>query len=268
MYKVLTIAGSDSGGGAGIQADLKTISALGGYGTTAITAITAQNTCGVTGVYTLPAEFVARQIDAVMGDIGTDAAKTGMLANAEIVKVVAEKAKEYSIHKLVVDPVVVATSGDRLLTEDAIGSYKEVLFPLAHVVTPNLAEAELFAGISISTVEDMKSAARLIYQLGPKYVLVKGGHIDQDKAVDVLYDGREFHLFSARKVDTENTHGTGCTLSAAIATGLARGLGTMEAVELAKQYVTRALTHALKIGKGRGPVNHFYCLKALEGGGK
>ncbi|MGE3911552.1 MAG: bifunctional hydroxymethylpyrimidine kinase/phosphomethylpyrimidine kinase, partial [Chloroflexota bacterium] len=223
----LTIAGSDSGGGAGIQADLKTFSALGVYGMSAITAITAQNTTGVTAVFELPTDLIAAQIDAVVTDIGVDAVKTGMIASSEIIRVVAGKIREYGISTLVVDPVMVATSGDRLLREDAVDALRTELIPLAAVITPNLPEAGVLIGREISTLDEMREAAREIVGLGARSVMVKGGHLEGD-AVDIFYDGASFLELSAPRIDTTSTHGTGCTLAAGIAALLARG-ETLEA---------------------------------------
>lgn len=260
MKRVLTIAGSDSGGGAGIQADLKTLAARGVYGMSALTAITAQNTIGVQGVFELPAEFVGQQIDSVMDDIGADAWKTGMLANAEIIHVVAERARRYGIERLVIDPVMVAKGGDPLLRPEAQTALIQDLIPLAYVVTPNHHEAQALTGLTIRTVEDMRQAAVAIHALGARYVVVKGGHLpDTSDAVDVLYDGQRFIEFRAARVDTANTHGTGCTFASAIAAELAKGHNIIEAVRLAKTYLTAALQAAvtLRIGRGHGPLNHW-----------
>jgi hydroxymethylpyrimidine/phosphomethylpyrimidine kinase len=253
----LTIAGSDSGGGAGIQADLKTFSALGVFGMSALTAITAQNTVGVTAVFELPPEIVAAQIDAVVSDIGVDAAKTGMIANAEIIRVVAAKVREHGISKLVVDPVMVATSGDRLLREEAVEALRSDLLPLATVVTPNLPETGVLIGREVSTLDQMRDAARAILDLGVKSVLVKGGHLDGD-AVDVFFDGDQFLELRARRINTTSTHGTGCTLASAIASLLAKETPLEQAIREAKSYVTAAIEHAYPIGRGHGPVHHFH----------
>jgi hydroxymethylpyrimidine/phosphomethylpyrimidine kinase len=253
----LTIAGSDSGGGAGIQADLKTFSALGVFGMSALTAITAQNTLGVTAVFELPPEIVAAQIDAVVSDIGVDAAKTGMIANAEIIRVVAAKVREHGISKFVVDPVMVATSGDRLLREDAVEALRSDLLPLATVVTPNLPETGVLIGREISTLDQMRDAARAIVDLGVKSVLVKGGHLDGD-AVDIFFDGDQFVELRAPRIATTSTHGTGCTLASAIASLLAKETPLEQAIREAKAYVTAAIENAYPIGKGHGPVHHFH----------
>jgi hydroxymethylpyrimidine/phosphomethylpyrimidine kinase len=254
---VLTIAGSDSGGGAGIQADLKTFSALGVYGASAITAITAQNTQQVTRVMELPPDLVAAQIDAVMTDIGADTAKTGMLATAEIVEVAAAKVTEHGIRRLVVDPVMVAKSGDRLLREDAVRALRERLLPLATVITPNLPEAEVLLDHPLASWDEVREGAKEIVSMGAGAVVMKGGHRD-GPATDLLYDGREFHEFTAGRVETTSTHGTGCTFASAIAAGLAKGSDLRGAVALAKAYVTKALQGAYPVGRGHGPVHHFY----------
>ena len=258
MPSVLTIAGSDSSAGAGIQADLKTFAALGVYGTCAITAITAQNTRGVTAVQETPPGIVAAQIDAVVADIRPDAVKTGMLASAPIIEVVAAKVREHGLPNLVVDPVMVAKSGDRLLRDDAVTVLRDLLLPLAAVVTPNLPEAEVLAGFAIDSDEDVRRAAKEIVGLGARAVVVKGGHREAAEAVDVLYDGTTFRDYSAPRIDTTSTHGTGCTFASAIAAYLARGEPLAEAVGLAKEYLTEALRRAYPIGGGHGPVHHFH----------
>lgn len=264
MKIALTIAGSDSGGGAGIQADLKTFAALGVYGMSAITAVTAQNTRGVTGVHELPAEFVGAQIDAVMSDIGAHAAKTGMLANAEIIAIVARKATEHRIPNLVVDPVMVAKSGDPLLRRDAVEALKTQLLPLAFVVTPNVPEAEEILGRRLADDGDFRQAAMDIRALGPRHVVIKGGH-RPGAAVDLLYDGEQFREFTAPRLAARHTHGTGCTFAAAVAALLARGLPVGEAVSGAKSYLTRAIEQAYPIGRGTGPVHHFHRFYTAEG---
>ncbi len=257
--KALTIAGSDSGGGAGIQADLKTFAALGVYGASAIVALTAQNTVGVTAVHEVPPEFVTAQIDAVMTDIGADAAKTGMLASAPIVGAVAESVRRHGIDRLVVDPVMVAKSGDRLLREDAVEAVRRDLLPLALVVTPNIPEAEVLAGRRIESEADMAEAARAIAALGPRYVVVKGGHLPGEP-VDLVFDGAAVERLSSPRVETRNTHGTGCTFSAAIAAELAKGAAPLEAIARAKAYLYQALAHSYAVGAGHSPVHHFYAL--------
>ncbi len=255
IRKALTIAGADSGGGAGIEADIKTFQAFGVYSMAAITSVTAQNTLGVQGIYDLPAEFVGMQIDSVMEDMGADAAKTGMLSNSNIIKTVSERISRYKI-KAVVDPVMVAKSGDLLLKEEARDALIHELLPLAFVVTPNLSEAEVITGLSLKSVDDMRRAAEAIRSLGAEYVLVKGGHLQGD-AVDILYDGRDFSEYRSERIKTENTHGTGCTYSAAIASGIAKGKPLRVAISEAKSFVTEAIRNSLDIGKGKGPLNHF-----------
>ena len=258
MRTALTIAGSDSGAGAGIQADLKTFGAHGVYGTTALTAVTAQNTLGVTAVFPLPTGIVTAQIEAVVSDIGADAVKTGMLATAAIVDAVAAAIESLSLPNLVVDPVMVAKGGDRLLQEEAVAAIQAELLPRAIVVTPNRAEAELLAGMVIRTVADAREAAKRLRDLGCAAVIVKGGHLDEHEAVDVLYDGNEFVELRAARVATRHTHGTGCTFASAIAANLALGYDLREAARRAKEYVTEAIRTAPGIGSGHGPLNHFH----------
>ena len=259
VKRAMTIAGSDSGGGAGIQADLKTFAALGVYGTSALTAVTAQNTLGVTEVMELSPDLVAAQIDAIITDIGTDAAKTGMLANSGIIRVVADKVKEHRLPNLVVDPVMVAKGGDRLLQGEAVEALRSLLIPLATVVTPNLPEAAALVGRRVESLEEARQAASDMVAMGARSAVVKGGHLKGD-AVDVFYDGRELREFRANRVDTTSTHGTGCTFASAIAAGLARGMAVEEAVAQAKEYVTEAIRNAFPVGGGHGPLNHFYKL--------
>ncbi len=256
IKRVLTIAGSDSGGGAGIQADLKTITVLRGFGMSVITALTAQNTLGVHGIHEVPTDFIEKQFDAVAADIGVDAAKTGMLSSSEIMRTVAKKIEEYSIEKLVVDPVMVAKGGGMLIRQDAKKTLATVLLPLAFVITPNVPEAEELTGMKITTVDDMKKAAKAINRMGAKNVFLKGGHMSGD-ALDILYDGRDFYEFTSERIDTKNTHGTGCTTSAAIATGLAQGMDVCGAVKRAKEYITMAIKYSFCIGGGHGPTNHM-----------
>ena len=256
--KVLTIAGSDSGGGAGIQADLKTFCALGVYGMSVVTAVTAQNTQGVQRAFDLPTDLIAAQIDSVCSDIGVNAVKTGMLSSAEVVRLVAEKVREHGITKLVVDPVMVSKSGDSLLAEDARDALRESLIPHAMVVTPNIPEASILTGLPIEGLEDMYRAAKELHQLGSRWVVLKGGHLpDSEEAVDLLYDGRLFERVPAPRIQTKHTHGTGCTFSAAIAAGLGRDLNFREAVQVAKHYVSQAITEAPELGHGHGPINHM-----------
>lgn len=256
MKKALTVAGSDSGAGAGIQADLKTFAARGVYGTSVVTAITAQNTIGVTGVLALPLDIIAAQFDAVLSDIGTDAAKTGMLSSAPIVALVSDKVRQWGVERLVVDPVMVAKGGDRLLREDAVDALREKLLPLALVLTPNLPEAEVLVGHSVRTRAEMKTAAKEIAALGVRNVVVKGGHAD-GPPVDLLFDGSGFTEYPAERIGSRNTHGTGCTFSAAIAAELAKGLSVADAIGAAKWYTTEAIRQAPEIGEGHGPLNHF-----------
>lgn len=256
MRTALTIAGSDSGGGAGIQADLKTFTAFRVFGLSVITGLTAQNTRGVEGVELPPAAFIAAQFRAVMEDIGADAAKTGMLATGEIIRTVAAAVRDFGIRNLVVDPVMVAASGDALMRHEAAPVMREHLFPLATVVTPNLDEATILCQRKIRTIEEMHEAARAIHAMGPKYVLVKGGHLPGERVMDLLYDGREFIRRESQRVPGE-FHGTGCTLSAAIAAGLAKGLPVPEAAAAAQAYVALALQSAPAVGRGRRPLNHF-----------
>ena len=257
VYKALTIAGSDSGAGAGIQADLKTFAAFGVYGTSVITAITAQNTLGVTQILELAPDLVAAQIDAVIRDIGTQALKTGMLANSAIIEVVAEKVREYHLQNLVVDPVMVAKGGDLLLRQEAIETLRDRLIPLATIVTPNLPEAEQLTGIKCSRLHEIKEAARRIVSMGAKSVVIKGGH-RKGPATDLFYDGEKFRQLTCPRVRTANTHGTGCTFSAAIAANLAKGEKLENAVVQAKRYITQAIRKGFAIGSGHSPVHHFY----------
>ena len=264
MKRILTIAGSDSGGGAGIQADLKAITLLGGYGMSVITALTAQNTVGVQGIHEIPAQFVEKQIDSVLSDIGADAIKTGMLATREIIEVVSKKIRQYGVKRVVVDPVMVAKSGDLLLRKDAQDVLCKRLIPLATVITPNLLEASVLAGLKVNSIEEMKKATHRIYDLGAKCVVVKGGHL-KGMAVDLLYDGRNSYEIEGARIETKNTHGTGCTFASAIATFLARGDGVLEAVRKAKTFITMAIQSGLSLGKGYGPTNpSAYALREME----
>jgi hydroxymethylpyrimidine/phosphomethylpyrimidine kinase len=259
MKKVLSIAGSDSSGGAGIQADLKTFSARGVYGMSAITALTAQNTMGVQRVYEIDPSFVGEQIDSVMSDIGTDAWKTGMLVNKEIVGVVADKARKYNVELLVIDPVMVAKSGDPLLKSAAIEVFISELVPLAYVITPNHHEAQVLTNRSINNLVDAREAAILLHNQGAQNVVIKGGHLpDIQNAIDLLYDGSNFIEFLTPRIKTKNTHGTGCTFASAIAAELAKGNDIKSAVHTAKAYLTKAIQKAdnLRIGNGHGPTNH------------
>jgi len=261
MKRALTIAGSDSGGGAGIQADLKTFGALGVFGTSAITAITAQNTVAVSRIQEVDPEVVAAQIDAVAGDIGVDAAKTGMLSSKAITRAVAAALKRHLIPNLVVDPVMVSKTGARLLKEDAIAPLKAEILPLAEIVTPNIPEAEILSGHKITDAETLREAARRILDLGPARVVIKGGHSDSPNVVDLYYDGKSFEELKAERVQTRSTHGTGCTFSAAIAAYLAHGLPPLDAVARAKEFLTAALQAPPSIGKGIGPIDHFHAFR-------
>jgi len=254
----LTIAGSDSGGGAGIQADLKTFAVLGVHGTSAVTAITAQNTLGVNDIMEIPAALVSAQIDAVMQDIGVQAAKTGMLASAEIIDVVARAIQHYGIRNLVVDPVMVAKGGARLLRDDAVVALRQQLLPLAAVVTPNLPEAEVLLGRPIRTLDERRQAARDLVSLGARAAVVKGGHADEHLAIDHFFDGAQVVELQSPRVATRNTHGSGCVFSAAMAAGLAKGSDTLAAVHEAKAFITAAIESSLEVGRGNGPVNPMF----------
>jgi hydroxymethylpyrimidine/phosphomethylpyrimidine kinase len=263
-FKALTIAGSDSGGGAGIQADLKTFSALGCFGMSAITALTAQNTRVVTGIFPVPPQFIGQQIDAVMNDIGTDAVKIGMLHSPEVIEVVAEKLEQWNCSNIVLDPVMISKSGDKLLRNDAVLALKTILIPKATIITPNLPEASVLLDRNVETLEDMPKAARDLATFGCDNILLKGGHLNQGDSCDLLYQkgiDTIVELHSTR-IDTPNSHGTGCTLSSAIAANLAKGMPLETAVQNAKIYITGALTAGAEYttGKGHGPVNHFYDL--------
>lgn len=265
MPRAMTIAGSDSGGGAGIQADLKTFTVLGVFGTSAITALTAQNTTGVSGVVEVAPEFVVEQIDAIMRDIGTDAAKTGMLSNAGIIEAVAAAVRRWEIARLVVDPVMIAKSGSPLLRPEATDALRRVLLPLALVVTPNLHEAAALIGRPVRTLPEMRGAARAIHAMGPRCVVVKGGHLeDGDQSIDVLYDGDVFEEFSAPRAASRHTHGTGCVFSAAIAAGLARGQPVRDAIAAAKALITAAIAAGLPIGAGHGPADPTAVLRGTS----
>jgi len=253
----MTIAGSDSGGGAGIQADLKTFAALGVYGTSAITAVTAQNTRGVFAVAEVPEDVVGIQIDVVLEDIGTIAAKTGMLSSAPIIRVVADRLEAWGVEKLVVDPVMIAKSGDQLLQDGAIAELIAALLPIALIVTPNIPEAEVLSGRPIVDDDDAREAARTIGSLGPQFVVIKGGHRLGDPT-DLIFDGRDFVELTGPRVATTNTHGTGCTFSAALAAYLALGLDPLDAISRSKEFIVGALEASFFIGDGHSPVNHFF----------
>jgi hydroxymethylpyrimidine/phosphomethylpyrimidine kinase len=253
----LTIAGSDSGGGAGIQADLKTFAALGVHGTCAITAITAQNTVTVTDIFELPTRIIVAQIEAVVSDLGVEAAKTGMLSSSKIIEAVASAIQAHGIRNLVVDPVMVAKGGAKLLRDEAIDALRTRLIPLAAVITPNLPEAEVILGRRIRTIDERREAARSLVALGPRAAVVKGGHSGDD-VTDVYWDGSDMVELPGARVPTANTHGSGCVFSAAIAAGLANGLEPLAAVQQAKEFISRAIELSLEIGHGHGPVNPMF----------
>ncbi|MBT8347368.1 MAG: bifunctional hydroxymethylpyrimidine kinase/phosphomethylpyrimidine kinase [Desulfofustis sp.] len=261
-YRVLTIAGSDSGGGAGIQADLKTISACGCFGTSAITAITAQNTLGVTAIHAIPVITLEAQIRAVLDDIGTDAVKLGMLHSVEVIECVARLLAEYKISNIVLDPVMVATSGDKLIQDEAISALQELLFPLTRLITPNIPEAEIISGQKISNKDQLGETAEQLARRFNLSVMAKGGHLEHDSLTDFLYDLEmsRLHRFTQQKVVTKNTHGTGCTLSSALASYLARGLSLADASDRAIDYISSSLKAGARyqLGKGHGPVHHFH----------
>lgn len=259
MKTALTIAGSDSSGGAGIQADIKTMTMLGVYAMSAITALTAQNTTGVTAVSEVTPKFLAQQLDAVFTDIPPDAVKIGMVSSSKLIETISERLKFYGAKNIVVDPVMVATSGAKLIDDDAVETLKKFLFPLATVITPNIPEAEKLSEMKIETAEDMKTAAKIIFENYGCAVLCKGGHSLND-ANDILFDGN-FKIFSGKKISTTNTHGTGCTLSSAIAAGLAKGFNLADSIGAAKNYISGALSAGLNLGKGSGPMNHAFLLK-------
>ena len=257
MKTALTIAGSDSSGGAGIQADIKTMTANGVFAMSAVTALTAQNTTGVTGIMEVSPEFLKEQIDCIFTDIRPDAVKIGMVSSAELIRAIAEKLKEYQAENIVVDPVMVATSGAKLISDDAIGTLKEALLPMADILTPNIPEAEVLSGMEVKTEEDMVKAAEKISRTYHCAVLLKGGHQLND-ANDLLCRGEEHRWFYGKRIDNPNTHGTGCTLSSAIASNLAKGFDMETAVERAKAYISGALGAMLDLGKGSGPMNHAF----------
>ena len=257
MKKALTIAGSDCSGGAGIQADLKTFAAHGVFGMSVIVSVVAENTSRVIAIQDISPEIIMKQIDAVFEDIGADAVKIGMLSQPGSMEAVAEKIKQYKPDNVVIDPVMIAKNGCPLMNPDAVDTLIQTIIPLADLLTPNLPEVERITGLTITSIPDMEKAAACIHQMGSKNVLVKGGHATGD-ALDVLYDGKQFYHFSAQRIHTKNTHGTGCTYSSAIAANLALGMNLQEAVEQGKHYVTTAIQHSLSIGKGCGPTHHFY----------
>lgn len=254
--RIITVAGSDSGGGAGIQADLKTIALLGGYGMSVVTALTAQNTQGISSILEVPPEFVEQQMEVVLSDIGADALKTGMLVNSEIIKVVCQKIRKYRLRRAVVDPVMVAKNGTILLKPEAVETLQKELLPLAQIFIPNIPESEIIVGGKIKDLAGMKKAARIIKQMGAKSVLIKGGHLD-GLPIDIFFDGEKFYEFSAARVATPHTHGTGCTLAASIAVELAKGASAREAITKAKSLISAAIKFSLPLGKGQGPVNPY-----------
>jgi len=265
MKKVLTIAGSDTCGGAGIQADLKTFSAHGTYGMSVITAVTVQNTQGVFGCQDIDPEIIEGQIDAIFTDIfEVDAVKVGMVSKSETINAIADKLELYKPKNLVIDPVMISKSGFDLLKPEAKDALIKRLIPLATVLTPNLPEAEVITGMKIENIQQMEEAARKIYEIGAKNVFVKGGHLSDD-ATDILFDGEKITKFPGKRINTKNTHGTGCTISSAIAANLAKGMSVQEAIGAAKEYITTAIEHSLEIGRGVGPTNHFYTLYKKAG---
>lgn len=264
MKKVLTIAGSDSSGGAGIQADLKSFSANGVFGMSVITAVTAQNTQGVFAVQDIDVDVIEKQITAIFDDIEVDAVKIGMVSRSETIRAVAAGLTRYKASNVVVDPVMISKSGYYLLKPDAVEAMISCLLPLATILTPNIPEAEEIAGMKITSLKDMEQAARIIHSMGPKYVLLKGGHRVED-ATDILFDGENYQYLAGPRIATINTHGTGCTLSAAIAANLARGYNAYEAVTRGKEYITIAIENSFPIGKGVGPVHHFHSLYQKAG---
>jgi len=261
LKQVLTIAGSDSGGGAGIQADIKAMSANGVFAMSAVTAITAQNTEEVTEVFELPLSIIAAQIDAVFDDFEVAAVKTGMLSSTAIVDMVAKRLHSQHVVNLVVDPVMISKSGHALLKPDAVDALTTLLFPLALIVTPNVHEGQQLSGVAIHTLADARRAAKVIHRFGCKHVLIKGGHLLSERATDLLYDGRFFNVLKGEFIDTKHTHGTGCTFASALAAHLARHRPVLDAVQAAKTYVTEAIRHSLAIGHGQGPTDHFYFLE-------
>lgn len=263
MKKVLTIAGSDSGGCAGIQADIKTISACGAFAMSAITAVTSQNTLGVTFIEELSSQSVESQIDAVLSDIGADSVKTGMLFSEKLIVTISKALKKHGVKNYVLDPVMIASSGAKLLQEQAQYALKKELLPMCTLITPNIPEGESIAKIKIETEYHMKEACRIIKDMGAEAVLLKGGHLKEDSSTDILFDGKNFYTFSSKRILTKNTHGTGCTYSAAIAAFLAKGDSLYSAVENAKHYIATAIEYGkdFKIGAGSGPVDHFFTLR-------
>jgi len=264
LKKVLTVAGSDCSGGAGIQADLKTFSAHGVFGMSVIVSVVAENTSRVIDILNVTPDMIKKQIDAVFEDIDVDGVKIGMLSNPECMAAVSEKIKEYKPENTVIDPVMYAKGGCPLMAENSVDFFIKEIVPLAFLLTPNIPEAEKISGMEIKNVRDMKDACVIIHKMGPENVLIKGGHAMGD-AEDVLFDGKGFTSFKTKRIDTKNTHGTGCTLSSAITANLARGKSVYNAVSDAKDYITSAISHSLEIGKGHGPTNHFYELYKKAG---
>ncbi len=271
VARALTIAGSDSGGGAGIQADLKTFSAFAVYGTTALAAVTAQNTIGVQAVFDVPPDIVSHQLTSVLDDIGTHAVKTGMLSNSDVIETVAKVLSRYHVSNVVVDPVMVAKGGAMLLQSDAVKALKHTLLPLADIVTPNLPEADSLCGYPIKSWKDCERAAKDLFDCGPRMVVIKGGHADwqgcADDAIDLVYDGRQFTTFQTRRITSQKTHGTGCTFSAAITACLARGMKPLDAIATAKAFVTDGISAAANwdIGAGHGPTDHSVPVRPVSG---
>ncbi|BCB02614.1 bifunctional hydroxymethylpyrimidine kinase/phosphomethylpyrimidine kinase [Bacillus sp. KH172YL63] len=257
VYKALTIAGSDSGGGAGIQADLKTFQELGSYGMSVISAVTAQNTTGVHGVYPVPVEGIIQQLDAIGEDLRPDGLKTGMLHSGEVIEAVSERIEHYGWNNLVVDPVMIAKGGAKLLQDEAIRALKEKLIPLSTVITPNLPEAEVITGLTIRSLEDRKGAAKMLVEMGARSVVIKGGHAEDEQVVDLFYDGKAFEEMISPRIDTPHTHGTGCTFSAAVAAQLSKGMDLFDAVKTGKAFIRAAIENPLGIGSGHGPTNHW-----------
>jgi len=257
LKKVLTIAGSDCSGGAGIQADLKTFCAHGVFGMSVIVSVVAENTSRVIDIEDISPEMIRKQMDAVFEDIEVDGVKIGMLSGRKCMQAVINGLKEYKPQNIVIDPVMIAKGGHALMQENALDFFISELIPFADILTPNIPEAEAITGLNITTADDMEKAAEIIYSMGAKSVIVKGGHLNGD-AEDILFDGKRFHSFTTKRINTKNTHGTGCTYSSAIASNLALGMELFEAVRKAKEYVTMAIEHSLNIGKGHGPINHFY----------
>lgn len=264
MKNCLSIAGSDCSGGAGIQADIKTFAALGCFGMSVIVSVVAENTSRVISVQDVTPNVIKDQIDAIFEDIEVDAVKVGMLSGIDSMKAVADKLREYNPPNIVIDPVMIAKGGCALMAPAALDTLKDEIIPLSFILTPNIPEAEIITGTGINTIPDMKKAAKMINEMGAENVLIKGGHLQGD-AVDILFDGKEFALFSSQRIDTKNTHGTGCTLSSAITANLACGIELHKAVEEAKKYITMAIKYSLNIGKGHGPLNHFYEFYQMKG---